>query len=329
MFETLIPQQVPADTMNQNAPGRHCPLHYRYAPRALHALDAAPANVLYVVGGLYGNVEALAALHRLLDQESGRPMVVFNGDFHWFDIDPASFTLVNEAALTHIALRGNVETELAGEDDPAGCGCAYPDNVSDAEVERSNRIIATLRETARAFPESRAALGSRPMYAVAQVGPLRVGIVHGDAESLSGWQFSHDALSDRSSADRCAHWFEQAGVRVFASSHTCLPVMKSFSVASRDMAVVNNGAAGMPNFAGTRYGLVTRIGLTPAPAGAALYGHMIDGVHLDAVRLDYDHAAWIKRFLGNWPAGSDAQLSYHERIGHGPRFSILQARIAE
>ncbi|MFN0038332.1 MAG: metallophosphoesterase family protein [Burkholderiales bacterium] len=314
--------------MNQNAPGRHCPLHYRYTPRALRSLDAISANVIYVVGGLYGNVEALNALNRLLDQESDRPMVVFNGDFHWFDIDPASFSLVNDAALSHIALRGNVETELAGEDDPAGCGCAYPDDVNDGEVERSNRIIATLRETARAFPHARAVLDSLPMYAVAQVGRLRVGIVHGDAESLAGWQFSHGALSDHDSADRCARWFEQAGVQVFASSHTCLPVWKSFLVAGRRMAVVNNGAAGMPNFAGTRYGLVTRIGLTPAPAGAALYGDVIDGAHVDAVRLDYDHVAWMKRFLGNWPAGSDAHLSYHERIDYGPRFSVPQARIA-
>ena len=33
----------------------------------------------------------------------------------------------------------------------AGCGCGYPDSVGDAEVARSNAILAQLRETARGF----------------------------------------------------------------------------------------------------------------------------------------------------------------------------------
>ena len=43
----------------------------------------------------------------------GRKRLVFNGDFHWFDADPAAFARVQQQVLEHEALRGNVETELA------------------------------------------------------------------------------------------------------------------------------------------------------------------------------------------------------------------------
>ena len=41
--------------------------------------------------------------------------------------------------------------------------------------------------------------------------------------------------------------------------------------------------------------------------------------------LEYDAAAWERRFLAQWPAGSDAHRSYHERIVYGPRYGISQA----
>ena len=44
--------------------------------------------------------------------------------------------------------------------------------------------------------------------------------------------------------------------------------------------VINNGAAGMPNFAGTRFGLATRIGVEPAPAGLrVVYRTRVAGDH--------------------------------------------------
>ena len=42
-----------------NQAGRSCPLRYRYTPQALGAAEALRAETLYVVGGLYGNVESL------------------------------------------------------------------------------------------------------------------------------------------------------------------------------------------------------------------------------------------------------------------------------
>ena len=49
--------------------------------------------------------------------------------------------------LAHHAIRGNVEAELASDED-AGCGCAHPDYVGDDVVDRSNQIMTRLRATA-------------------------------------------------------------------------------------------------------------------------------------------------------------------------------------
>ena len=117
-----------------NSPGRFCPAHYGYAPGDFARAVDFVADTLIVVGGLYGNLAALDAAEALLAAEADHARLVFNGDFHWFDIDPDDFAAIEARVLRHVALRGNVETELAGDDSGAGCGCAYPDNVSDAEV---------------------------------------------------------------------------------------------------------------------------------------------------------------------------------------------------
>jgi hypothetical protein len=158
-------------------------------PDALANLD-----VLYAVGGLYGHEAALHAVLRLFEAERGRKALVFNGDFHWFDADPATFDRIQQAVLAHTALRGNVETELANPHpaSDAGCGCAYPDWVGDGVVERSNRILQRLWTAAT--DAHRRQLAALPMALTAQVGGLRVGVVHGDAESLAGWGFAQEHL---------------------------------------------------------------------------------------------------------------------------------------
>ena len=52
-------------------------------------------------------------------------------------------------------------------------------------------------------------------------------------------------LDDPANAARIERSFAEARVDVFASSHTCLPALRRFD---RGL-VINNGAAGMPNFA--------------------------------------------------------------------------------
>ncbi|MGH6977617.1 MAG: hypothetical protein ACREED_11375, partial [Stellaceae bacterium] len=249
--------------------------------------------------------------------------IVFNGDFHWFDAEPDWFGIIEQGVTPHRPLRGNVETEMArGADVGAGCGCAYPDNVDDGTVRRSNAILAQLAGVAPSAACRR--LRDLPMHLVTQVGALRIGIVHGDAVSLAGWRFTHDAL------DRPSHraWLNAVRVAscidVFASTHTCLAALRDFALAAGRLTVVNNGAAGMANFRGTTFGIVTRIAATPSPH-EPLYGLVRDGVHIDALAVDYDRADFLDRFLRRWPPGSAAHESYYRRILAGPDYTITQA----
>jgi hypothetical protein len=301
-------------------------------------VPSEPAATVYAVGGLYGNPEALATVLDLKRQEERNgPSVtlVFNGDFNWFNVDAESFCEVNEAVLAHGATLGNVEAELPG-DVGAGCGCAYPSYVNDATVENSNRIMERLRATAARFPDLVARLASLPKVKTFEIGGTRVGVLHGDPESLAGWGLSREALMPELSgyapevatpASVLARWFKEADVRVYLSSHTCLPIMRMLTVARRRCLVANNGAAGIPNFQGARWGLMTRVSTRPAPPSWTLYGSRVGNVHVDAVPLHYNHLAWMGRFLANWPVGSPAHRGYHDRIDTGTEIALDPAKM--
>jgi hypothetical protein len=325
-------QDLPA--MSLSTPGRSCPLHYRYAPAVFAQAPALRCEVLYVVGGLYGNGPALDQVLALFEQEHGDKRLVFNGDFHWFDTDLAAFQRISQQVLAHTALRGNVETELASATDSdadTGCGCAYPDWVGDGVVERSNRILQRLRGTARQFPQLAQALGALPMWARVDVAGLRVAVVHGDAESLAGWGFAQEHLQDAAHRATVRRWFDQAQVDAFACSHTCLPVFHRLPMAGRavDPMVLNNGATGMPNFSGDGAGLLTRIAVTPfaGPAAQRRHGLRAGAAHIDAIAVDSASAAWRQQFAAQWPPGSDAHASYAARIEAGPAYTQAQALV--
>lgn len=305
-------------------PGRSCPLRYRYGAAAIAAAAVYEAETLYVIGGLYGNLPALDAIEALAASESGPVRLVFNGDFNWFNIDDASFRAINERVLQHHALAGNVEAELAPGADDAGCGCAYPDTVDEETVERSNRIHASLKATAARHPELVERLSALAMFARYRVGGLRVGIVHGDADSLAGWQFSAAALDTSAGRDGFAAACALANVDLFASSHTCLPVLRRAPDVARPCWLINNGAAGMPNFAGLRCGLISRISTRRSPH-EPLYGAVVADVRIDALAVPYDALAWDEAFLANWPAASPAWQSYHRRIAAGPDWDPARA----
>jgi hypothetical protein len=308
-------------------PGRSCPLGYRYDPSVFRAAAEVRCEVLYVVGGLYGNEPALDAVIEVFEREPGARHLVFNGDFNWFDVDPRSFRRLNERVLEHDALRGNVESELAAADDDAGCGCGYPAWVDDDVVERSNAIMRRLRATAQGFPSLVQRLARLPMWRRVDVGDARIAIVHGDAESLAGWGFAQEHLREPAQRARVQGWFERAGVDVFASSHTCLPVFDAFEGAAprRGGLVLNNGAAGMPNFRGGREGLLTRIALHPYAGRERRFGLRRGDLHVDAIAIPYDVERWERAFLAQWPPGSDAHVSYGARIRHGPHYSLADA----
>lgn len=323
-----------------NRPGQSCPADFQYAPSVFRREPCLVADLVYVVGGLYGNLDALHEILRMAEAEAEagpRVTLVFNGDHNWFDVDAASFREINEAALACTAIRGNVEAELARPTD-AGCGCDYPDYVNAQYVARSNAIMARLQRTASEFPALREALAALPMTRTIAVGGERIGIVHGDAERLSGWAFAAERLSpigrccsgDEPTAaltpqETLERVFREADVTAFASTHTCLAHARDFTVDGRARLVINNGAAGLPNFANTSFGLVTRIAADPAVPKASLYGMRIGGARFDAIPVRFDQPAWIGRFLANWPPGSPACEAYFQRIVSGPDFDLADA----
>ena len=327
-----------------NSPGRTCPLHYRYAPDALAAAEPLRAQTLYVVGGVYGNVESLRevlAMKRDEEQRSGLSVeLLFNGDFNWLDVDAQSFVEINETVLQHTALLGNVEAELGSVDADNGCGCNYPDYVDSSVVERSNAIMGRLREQAQMFPELCQRVAALPMFCRVEVGGQAIGVVHGDAQSLAGWGFAVEAMppmrgepkvraltapSHRTPPARIADDFRRARVCAFASTHTGLPVMQDFDVDGTRRLIVNNGAAGLPNFKGKTFGLLTRVSARAGEPASSLYGTTLEGIRFDALPVRYSQADWRARFLGNWPDGSDGHASYFKRISEGPEFSVRQA----
>jgi hypothetical protein len=320
--------------------GRSCPLAYRYQPEALDGPARLEADTLYVVGGLYGNLTALHAVLKRADREPGGPAtLVFNGDFHWLDVAPEDFEAISETVLAHQATKGNVEAELAAEDDAAGCGCAYPDYIGDEVVDRSNQIITRLRATASRFPDLVRRLGDLPRHLTASVGGHRVGIIHGDPESLAGWRLALEAMEPgdpavrrqagwrgrATTADELLDWFGRADVDVFASTHTGLPYAQAVPDGRHHRLVINNGAAGLPNFAGTTHGVITRLSSDPRPPADSLYGTGVGGLRGDALPVRFDHARWKERFLAQWPPGSPGHRSYFIRIARGTHLKPRQA----
>jgi hypothetical protein len=321
-------------------PGRSCPLAYRYQPEALAQPAQLHANTLYVVGGLYGNPAALQTLLERADREpSSPPAIVFNGDVHWLDVDPDDFQAISDTVLAHHAIKGNVEAELASKED-AGCGCAYPDYISDDVVERSNQIMTRLRATAARFPALVGRLDELPRYLIACVGGHRVGILHGDPESLAGWRLALEAMEpgDRlvrrqvgwhgppTTAADLLDWFGRAEVSVFACTHTGLPYAQDLTDhKGRRRLVINNGSAGLANFAGTTFGVITRLSTNPQPPADSLYGTTLEGLRCDALPLAFDLAWWRARFTAQWPEGSPASVRYLERIQSGTQLRLHQA----
>lgn len=299
--------------------GRNCPLDYRLPADSFAGEPLFDCDTLYVVGGLYGNRQALAALEKRLAAEPDA-RVVFNGDLHWFDLDPEVFSDIERCVADHTLLRGNVETELGRVDNSdAGCGCAYPDSVDDLTVARSNQIHAQLTATLQDLPGMAAQLAERPATALVSVAGQRIAITHGDEASLAGWQCARSALATQSRQEELAQWMAAHKLSVLATSHTCAAA----ALARPGFAVINNGAAGMPNFNNGRYGVVTRIS-TRAHASALYRAHQ-DGLVIEALPLNYAHEQFLDEFDRQWPAGSPAALSYRQRLIRGGEDAIQAA----
>ncbi len=305
--------------------GRVCPMDYRYTPGDLAVTPVTATDTLYVVGGLYGNPFALTEAQKLLDTENAQ--CIFNGDFNWFNCSDDDFVSLNNTVLKHDCIRGNVETELARRPFDGGCGCGYPDSVADDVVDWSNNIIARLNATARNHETLQSDLQALPMSKRYQVGDSAVQVIHGDCRSLAGWSLSREALSNP--ATETLKDIAACNADIIACTHTCEPIATTLSSAAtgaqKDIAIINNGAAGMPNFNHDLFGLVTRISTTPAPT-AAVYGTELDGVYIDAIALRFDQEAFLQWFVEHWPPGTPAHQSYFTRLSSGANTNLAEAR---
>lgn len=295
--------------------GRACPVDYRIPADAFSGQPQAACDVLYVVGGLYGNPFALDAVERMVAAEdpARTTLVVLNGDAHWFDKTAENFAVLEDRLARHLPLVGNVEAELRRQTDVGvGCGCAYPDCTPDEAVSRSNRIHRMLSEAVDAHPELKATLEGRPATLTVDVAGSKVGITHGDEKLIGGWDCSREALQDILRQDELDRFMAANGLDVLTTTHTCAPA----ALALARGAVINNGAAGLPNFAGERFGLCVRI--APESSDDWLFGAQVGGLFVQAVPVRYDHDAYLRWFDALWSETSPAAVSYRDRIVDGP-----------
>ncbi|GMI40498.1 hypothetical protein TrCOL_g10995 [Triparma columacea] len=350
-FSSLLSSSSPLSStlrLSSSASTPSCPLSYRSSPSKFGTIpltNLKNPDLLYVVGGLYGNTNALSKIAHLASLESTPPTIIFNGDFNFFNVSPSSFHSINSAVLNgphHVATAGNVEREISSSSSYIGCGCSYPSFVGEAVVSRSDDIVSRLHETCR-NSEHHKALGELPPYLKTVVGGKTVGVLHGDFHSLAGWSFAAEAMTpvdddlhkalgvDGSfrvtSGEEVVEEFEEAGVDIVACTHTCLAFGQKFtsSKSNKDYVLFNSGSAGMSNFKSTTYGCITRISsplspLSPSVEAEVLYSTDLDGVNISALKVEFDNEGWREAFKTMWGEGSSARLSYWERIKEGVGF---------
>ena len=81
----------------------------------------------------------------------------------------------------------------------------------------------------------------------------------------------------------------------------------------------------MPNFKNRIYGLITRISLYKSDK--AIYREKIKNLFVEAVTVKYNIEKFLKWFDNIWNIGSEASLSYRDRIVNGPDDFIEKALI--
>ena len=276
----------------------------------LPAFDRAPdiaADALYVVGGLYGNSAALDAVEATGGSRAGDvadrlqrrlPLVRCGAGVVRRDRCGASRAIAPSARQCRDRDRAPAATSARLRLRLSGLG-------------RRRRGAALERDPDRASPDGG---NSRPRVGTA--GPLcrctswrrsaelRVGIVHGDATALAGWALrARRARRSGRSRPRLATVRRTAGVDVFASTHTCLAVLRDFRAARRAADGDQQRRRRHAEFLRLRASGWSRASARPPAPHQPLYGLVRDGVHVDALALAYDHAAFLARFLARWPEG--------------------------
>ncbi|MEI0560020.1 hypothetical protein R4L22_00380 [Brachyspira pilosicoli] len=299
-----------------------CPSDYALDKDSFKKVININNSTLYIVGGLYGNIESLKEINKMIENEKDKDiLLIFNGDMHWFDKSADDFKKIEDMSENSQKLLGNVEKELFREGDYNGCGCSYPSYVSDDIVNRSNIIHKELKKVMDILPKYKNILSGRKKNITVEMMGQKIAITHGDEKSLSGWECSNESLERYERQNELDNWFIENDIDILASTHTCFPA----AVKLKNGIVINNGAAGMPNFKGKLYGLITRI--SNSVNENAVYRDRINNLYAEAVPVRYDNDRFLKWFDNLWPLGSEASVSYRDRIINGTEYGIEKAVI--
>lgn len=293
--------------------GRNCSLEYILQKDWTKKIKNLEAEVIYIVGGLYGNRCALEIINKMAHGENAK--VIFNGDMHWFDVEKEDFLKIEELSKGSIKLLGNVEFELLNNTTSLGCGCNYPEDVSDGVVERSNIIHNMMKENIKGDQILNDIKG-RSKTLVLDFFGKKIAITHGDEKSMSGWKCSNDNLKLESRKKELDNWFKENDIDILATTHTCLAVVYD----NGRNIVINNGAAGMANIKGETFGLFTRIAKNSHKK--AIYSEYRDGLYVELVKVDFNIEKFKLWFEKVWPDDSPASISYKNRIINGTSLTI-------
>lgn len=290
--------------------GRNCSIDYILNKNWASNINEHNNSTIYIVGGLYGNFEALKTIKDFASNEDEYPLIIFNGDIHWFDIYEDDFLKVENLIKNDIKLLGNVEYELINPNNNLGCGCNYPEDVDDEVVERSNDIHSTMKDNLKNSSILNDIRTREKTYVLEYLGK-KIAITHGDEKSLSGWDCSIDSLKDKNREQNLNLWLEENKVDFLVTTHTCLPVVKKLN----KKYVLNNGSSGMANIKGTTYGIFIRI--SNKPCSQAIISIKEDNIYLELVKVDFNVESFINWFDNIWNSKSPASISYRNRILNG------------
>lgn len=290
--------------------GRNCSLEYLLSKKWAEDIELVVDRPIYIIGGLYGNYQSLIKIKELANNETKQPLLVFNGDIHWFDIYEEDFLKVENFIESDIKLIGNVEYELLNKNNSLGCGCNYPEDVDEGIVNRSN-VIHSLLKNNISNEEILKKIYNRTSTICLEYFGKKIAITHGDEKNMAGWQCSNENLRNYERQKEIENWLKTNEIDVLATTHTCLPAILNLS----NKLVINNGAAGMANIKNSTFGLITRIANNKHKE--ALISKEIDNIFVELVKVDYDINNFINWFDSIWDQNSAASVSYRDRILYG------------
>ena len=276
----------PLQTAAMNEPGRNCPLHYRYA-RAPSPGRERRCEVLYVVGGLYGNEQALERVLELFDARARRQAARVQRRLPLVRRRRRRRSRRSSAACSRFsATRGNVETELAAPQSHDGATPAAAAPIPTGWVTTSSRA-RTVSSRGCATPRAHC------LARATRCSPCRCGCASTSGGARVGDRARRRAVARRlglragAPARRGGTARRRGGSRRRKS--TCSPAATlacrcSHAVSAIAASLLNNGAAGMPNFAGAPEGLLTRIAMRPFEGPQRRFGTTATSLYLDAHR---------------------------------------------